>query len=980
MPATAATAAFLDELAGAIAGEVRRDPFTRYLYSTDGSIYEIPPLGVAFPVSEADVVAAVRLAGRHGVALLPRGGGTSLSGQTVGEALILDLSRHMHQVLNFDPDGRRITVAAGAVCEAINSRVAPQGLRFAPDPSTANRATIGGMVGNNASGSHSIKYGMTADCTASLRVVLAGGEAITTGPLAIDGPELAAIVSRDTMEATVYRTVLDISRRYAADIAARYPDIPRNVSGYNLRDTVRGGVVDLTRLFCGSEGTLGIVTAATLRLEPLPRFRAMALLSFADLVTAMAAIMPLRDHDVSAIELIDRLLLDLALETPYRPVVESFPAGTAAVLAVEVEGGDPAEVGARAGRIAAYARAELGVIGAEARTEPGHQREIWNMRKAAVPMMYRLPGDPKPVPFIEDMAVPPAALPAYVRGLQALFDRHGLRSFIYAHASVGCLHVRPIIPLKEPDEVQKMARIAREACELVLSLGGAMSGEHGDGLARTQWNRVMYGERLWAAFRQVKAGLDPDGLLNPGKVYAESADLTRNHRYSAGYLTADWAPMLDFTDQGTFQQAVELCNGCGGCRKPTGTMCPTFRALSEEIMTTRGRANLVRGALGGRLEPGVLFTPEFRQQVLDYCIGCKGCRAECPSGVDMGKIKAEVLYHYNRRHGKPLRSRLLARVRNLYRLGSVAPGVANAVMGSGWFRRLLGRVAGLDPRRPLPPLAMAPFSARLRAAGLGPPAAAPGHNPRRVLIFPDCFVEYNHPGVGMAAVRVLERAGAEVRLAPAAACCGRPAVSEGLLDEARAAAQRNLAALLPYVEAGWDIVALEPSCTAAFRHELRELLGLDHPGARRLAEHFLDVTEYLSRLLDAGELDGLRAAAPPPGLEQIAFHGHCHQKSLRAHLPTARVLERLTGARVHLIDAGCCGMAGSFGYKREHADFSARMADLVREAIAQAGGAVVASGTSCTAQFQDLYGWQPLHPIEVLDLALSGPEDTRTKL
>ncbi|HEY8449167.1 MAG TPA: FAD-linked oxidase C-terminal domain-containing protein, partial [Bacillota bacterium] len=619
----------------------------------------------------------------------------------------------------------------------------------------------------------------------------------------------------------------------------------------------------------------------------------------------------------------------------------------------------------------------------EVRSDPVQQRQIWNMRKAAVPLLYRMPGDPKPVPFIEDMAVSPAVLPAYVRGLQELFARHGVKSVIYAHASVGCLHLRPVLNLKEPDEVEKMARIAREACELVASLGGVMSGEHGDGLSRTQWNRLLYGDRLWEAFGRVKRAFDPAGLLNPGKVYADDVDLRRHQRYGDGYQTRPWTAALDFSDQGSFPQAVELCNGCGHCRKSTGTMCPTFRALDEEIMTTRGRANLIRGALSGRLGEDVLFSPEFRRQVLDYCIGCKGCRVECPSGVDLARIKAELLYHYHQRHGKPLRSLMLGHIRLLNRLGSAAAPLSNALAQAAPLRVLAEYVLGLDRRRPLPRFASPTLSARLRRAGLDtpPPDGVVGDHReraeqrrRRVLIFPDCFVEYNEPELGLAAVRVLERAGCEVRLAPAVACCGRPAISEGLLDEARTFARRNRDALLPYVEAGWDIVTLEPSCTASFRHELRELLGFGDAGARQLAEHVFDVTEYLGRLLDAGELEALRhtrsAVTPDAAVPaKLTYHGHCHQKSLLAHLPTARVLKALTGATVDVIDAGCCGMAGSFGYKRENYDFSVRIAEPVRQAVVASGGMLVASGTSCRAQFSDLYGWRALHPIEVLDRA-----------
>ncbi|REJ37759.1 MAG: FAD-binding oxidoreductase, partial [Bacillota bacterium] len=725
----------LQQLARDTGVEVRADPFTRYLYSTDGSIYEIEPLGVAFPRHEDDVIAIARWAAEHGVALLPRGAGTSLAGQTVGRALVLDFTKHMNRILDLDVESRTMTVEPGVVADHLNLRAGRQGLRWAPDPSTSNRATVGGMIGNNSSGAHSIRYGMTADCLDSLRVVLAGGQVIETRPLRVDGPELAAVLARrdpNDREAAIYREVLAVAKEYAADIAARYPQAPRNASGYDLKKAVRNGHVDLTRLVCGSEGTLGIVTRAVLRLEPRPPARALAVLVYDDIVTAMEAVEPLRGQDVSAIELIDRALLDLARLTPYRAVAEAFPGVTQAVLAVEVEGDDAGQVGDAAARLAELGRRELGALQAEALVDPAAQRRLWAMRKAAVPIMYRMPGDAKPVPFIEDMAVPPRALPDYVRGLKELFAGYGVDSVIYAHAGDGCLHIRPVLNLKDPADVEKMARLAADACRLVLSLGGSMTGEHGDGLSRSQWIRIQYGERLYEAFRRVKQAFDPQGIMNPGKIVADDPDLRRHLRYGNGYRTAAWTPALDFSDQGSFQQAVELCNGCGSCRKATGGMCPTFQAAGEEIMSTRGRANLIRGALGGRLDPEVLFTPEFKRQVLDYCIACKACRVECPSGVDMARIKAEVLYHFNRRHGVTLRQRLLAGTRLLFRLGSMAAPLANRLGQWGPARALAERVAGIDRRRPLPRFARTSLETWMRRPGLGAaghPAPAPPRLP-----------------------------------------------------------------------------------------------------------------------------------------------------------------------------------------------------------------------------------------------------------
>lgn len=966
----------LDDLQKNVDGEVRADRFTRYLYSTDGSVYEIEPIGVVFPRHETDILRIVHWANENRVPLLPRGAATSLAGQTVGRALILDFTKYLNKVVSLDVQRREMVVQPGIVCDIVNQQLLPHRLRFAPDPSTSNRATIGGMIANNASGARSIKYGTTADCIAGLRVVLANGEVIQTRPLALDGPELAAILSGDTLEAQIYRTVLAVTEEYADDIAVNFPDIPRNVSGYHLKGVVKDGYIDLTRLFCGSEGTLGIITEATLKLEPLPDHRAMVLFAFDDIVTSMEAVEPLRREDVSAIELMDRILLDLARETPYAAAIAALPEATEAVLVVEMEGDDQDEVVRRTRRIADYA-AQVKAIFAEARIDLEAQRQVWNMRKAAVPLLFRMAGDPKPVPFIEDMAVSPSVLPQYVRGLKQLFQRHQVESVIYAHASVGCLHLRPILNLKSPDDVQRMAVIAREACELVMSLGGVMSGEHGDGLARTQWNRFLYGDRLWEAFGIIKKAFDPLGLLNPGKVYADQVDLTENLRYGEEYPTVQWTPSQDFSDWGSFQQAVELCNGCGHCRKSTGTMCPTFRALDEEIMTTRGRANLIRGALTGKLGGDVLFSEEFKRQVLDYCISCKGCRVECPSGVDIARLKAEILHHRHQRFGAPLWSQIMANLRPLSRLASAVAPVSNWVSQGRLTRLGAEFIFGVDRRRPLPQFTRQRLSTRLQRAGLGVPPVTGVNNQakRQVLLLADCFVEHNEPEIGMACVRVLQEAGCHVRLAPMAACCGRPAISEGMLDRARNFMERNLDALVPYVDAGWDIVAVEPSCTSAFRQELRELLGFHNERVRRLSQKVFDVTEYLAHMLVAGELDHLKdkvsSVARRKEIQRITYHGHCHQKSLLAHGPTARLLQELAGVPVDVIDAGCCGMAGSFGYKKSHYDFSARLAEPVKQAIVASGGTLVASGTSCRTQFSDLFQWDSVHPVQLLDALLS---------
>ncbi len=993
------------ELKRRTSADVRTDRVTRLLYSTDASIYQMEPLGVVIPRTADDVVATVELAAQYGVPVLPRGAGSSLAGQAVGHALVLDMTRHLDAILEVDAAARTVRVQPGVVLDRLNAALRPHGLMVGPDPASGNRAVLGGIVGNNATGSHSILYGHIADHIESLRVVLADGSTATFQPR--DEKSVSHLSQHDSLEGAIYRAVGQIVNANREEIAARFPRHWRRASGYNLDRLIVEGPLNLSALIAGSEGTLATITEIGLRLVPRPAMTALAIVHFDDLIAAMEATPIILECEPSAVELMDRMLLDLTRIVPDFARRLTFVHGEPqALLAVEFYGESETELRGKLDRLAGHLhRHRLGRDMVRALT-PQAQADFWGVRKAGLGLLMSRKGDWKPIPFIEDCSVPVEHLAAYVAAIREAITAQGTQAAFYAHASAGCLHVRPLINLKQTDDVARMAAISEAASDLVLRFRGAMSGEHGDGLSRSQWNEKLFGPQLYSAFRQLKAAFDPQGIMNPGKI-VDASPMTENLRYGPEYRTRAWPTRLDFSADGGFAGAVELCNGCGTCLKlDSGTMCPSFMALREEEHSTRGRANLLRAAISGRLPPEILDGPELvtvqhplnlpriaqiytkkakkivkirvirgKKEIeagvsrvvperlpelygaLELCLACKGCRAECPSQVDMAALKSEALARYHDKQGLPLRSRLTGNIALLNRWGCAMAPLSNWVANVGLSRRLLERVAGFDRRRPLPPFARPTFTQWFRQH---PPRKDAPHGP--VVLFHDTYMTYNYPAVGMAASRLLEAAGFEVIL-PEKKCCGRPMISQGMLDEARRLAEYNIARLSPYVEQGLAIVGCEPSCVAALKEEYPMLV----PGeaAQKLAENTYLLEDFLlHHEAQTGERLHFRAR-PGPAL----FHGHCHQKALAGTLATEALLRRVPELRVDVLDAGCCGMAGAFGYEREHYDLSVQIGELrllpaVRNAPPEA--AIVVTGASCRQQIEQGTGRRVLHVAELL--------------
>ncbi len=946
------------ELRARLQGEVRFDETARTLYATDASPYEIRPIGVVVPRTTDDVRAAVEIAARHSVPLLPRGGGTSLAGQTVGRALVLDVSKYLDRVLEVNLEERWARVEPGVVRDRLNAELAPHGLQFTPDISTTSRANIGGMVANNSAGTRSIKYGKTVDQVESMRVLLMDGTELELGP--VDDAALRAKLGQQDREGELYRTVHHIVTEHAAEIDARYPKIMRRVGGYNLDEFVAGHPFNLAKLVCGSEGTLAVILDVTVRLDPVPTHRLLAMLHFETLENALTAVQHVNRHGPSAVELMDRDIFVLGRQNrALEPLLGWLQGDPGAVLMVEFDGTSPQEM--RAGLQSLQGDPDVAGLAYATylATAPEQQAEILQFRRDGLGIYSTVKGRNKPTPFVEDSSVPVENLPAYIAEVAEVCRRHGVHVVFYAHASVGVIHLRPHLDLKTERGVTAFEAISREVFELVKKYGGAWSGEHGDGLIRSYQNPSMFGPVLYQDFRAIKEAFDPARLLNPGKV-VDAPPMTDNLRYGADYPEVELPTHFDFSADGGYLGAIENCNGVGACRKVgTGTMCPSYMATRDEDHSTRGRANVLRDALNGRM-PGGLTSREV-YDVLDLCLECKACKAECPSQVDMATIKYEFLQHYYDDHGTPLSVRAVGNVARVAPLAQRLAPLSNALLPSAPVRWVMEKLVDVDRRRVMPRYARETFKHWFERERAAAPTAGADH---RVALFADTWTMFNETAPGQAAVRVLEALGYAVELVPYG-CCGRPQLSKGLLREAKGMARRNVERLHPYVERGIPVVGLEPSCVTALADDYRGLL----PGARTdaVADNVVMIDQFLAKAWTRGEIDPSTAFEKRPG--ETMLHGHCQQKAVLGTASTRAVLEWVS-EEVREVDSGCCGMAGSFGYG--HHDLSMAIGEQrLFPAVREHQGDTVACGFSCRHQIADGTSKQARHVVEVLEEALA---------
>jgi FAD/FMN-containing dehydrogenase/Fe-S oxidoreductase len=956
------TSALAGRLGREVKGQVRFDEFGRGLYATDASIYQVFPLGVVVPRDVADVEATLALCREAGVSVLPRGGGTSQCGQTVGESVVLDTSKYLRQLLALDVAARTVRVQPGLVLDHLNRQLKPHGLFFPIDPSTANRATLGGMAGNNSSGARSIKYGNMVHNVRSIDAVLADGSRARFGKLPGNLEAIPAGRYRD-----LAASLRSLAAREATEIEARFPKVLRRVGGYNL-DALLEPAPNLSHLLVGSEGTLAFFTELELELSPLPAHRALGVCHFPRFRDAMVATQELVALNPTAVELVDRTILEASRDMPeFAPTVRRFVQGEPdALLLVEFAGENAEALAERLEELDAR-MAELGYPGSTVRvTDSAAQAELWNVRSAGLNIVSNIRGDAKPVSVIEDCAVPLEHLADYTDRLTELFSRYGTRGTWYAHASVGCLHVRPVLNMKSELDVAKLRGIAEEAFALVRAFKGSHSGEHGDGLVRSEFHEVMFGRRLVHAFEEVKDAFDPAGLFNPGKIVrAPKMDDRRLFRYPPGYQALPLETALDWSSWGGFSGAVEMCNNNGACRKTdAGVMCPSYRVTKDEEHGVRGRANALRLALTGQLGPEALVS-DAMAETLSLCVGCKACKRECPTGVDMARMKLEYAWQRQRRHGLRLRDKLVA----------FLPRMAPLLQRLRWFLGLRDRIpglarlgeslSGLSARRKLPAWSPRPFlgpAERERENLDGP----------EVVLLVDTFTNWFEPEAARAALRVLERAGYRVHLPRAPGgrrplCCGRTFLSAGLVEEARVEAGDMLQALRPWVERGVPVVGLEPSCLLTLRDEFPAMLP--GPATDKLATAALLFEEFVDREVTAGRF-ALKVHPLPQ--RKALLHGHCHQKAFGAMPAVARALKLVPGLDVQAVAGSCCGMAGMFGYQAQHFDVSLAMAEetllpAVRETPLDA--LLVADGFSCQHQILGATGRKALHVACVLDAA-----------
>jgi FAD/FMN-containing dehydrogenase/Fe-S oxidoreductase len=965
-----------DRLAREITGDVFFDPFNRGRYATDASFYQIMPAGVVVPRSIDEALRTLAICRDDGRIVTPRGGGTSQCGQTVNDGIVIDLSKHLNRIVSLDVENRTCVVEPGIVLDDLNRQLRKHGLWFPVDVSTASRATIGGMAGNNSCGGRSLRYGTMRDNTLSMDAALADGTMLHFGEVPRDLVQLDSSDGR----LDLFRDMLALGQREAAEIAEKFPKVQRRVGGYNLDALVpRNAPNNMAHLLVGSEGTLAFTTQVELKLWPVIRNKVLGVCHFGSFYEAMDAAQHLVKLRPIAVELVDRTMLALGREIAmFQPIIGTAVRGDPeAVLIVEFAEEDQAENIRRLQQLGEL-MADLGFGwdhqprkwgGVVEITEPALQTAIAEFRAAGLNVMMSMKQEGKPVSFVEDCAVPLPHLADYTERLNAIFAKHGTRGTMYAHASEGCLHVRPVLNLKLEKDVKAMRAIAEETFAMVREYKGSHSGEHGDGLVRSEFHETMFGQRIIADFKEVKQRFDPDNVLNPGKIVdAPDMDDRSLFRYPPDYRVGELKTALDWSAYpgagGGFQGAVEMCNNNGACRKlEGGVMCPSYRATRNERDVTRGRANTLRLAISGQLGPDALASDEM-MDTLKLCVSCKACRHECPTGVDMAKMKIEVLAARVARHGLSLRDRLVGYLPRYAALASRFAPLANWRNNSPLLRRLFEKFVGISAQRALPQWRRDVFKSDVEAIG---PADG-----REVLLFADTFNRaYERENLD-AALRVLVEAGYRVHIPKPAdsgrpLCCGRTFLSAGLVDHARTELDRLVATYAPYASRGVPIVGLEPSCLLTLRDELLSLRSDDV--ARSISAHALLFEEFLVREAETGRL---RLPLGPVAGKALV-HGHCHQKSFGAFKPVEQVLRLVPDLNVEIIDSSCCGMAGAFGYGADTYQASMDMAELsLLPAVRRADAAtlIVADGTSCRHQIQDGTKRGALHVARVLAMSL----------
>lgn len=945
-PATTVTT-----LTDRLAGNVATGDAERALFATDASVYRQQPEIVVFPQTVTDVQEAIAFASETGRSVTARGAGSSLTGNAIGSGVIIDTTRHLTDIQEINPAEQSVTVDPGVVLNELNESLQEYGLYFPPDPSTSDTCTIGGMVANDAAGAHSVRHGTTRDNVESVEVVLADGSIATFGE--VDGEALEQLLATEGRVGEVTQTVSDLCQEHADEIAEQYPDVDRNSSGYDLQSAgdADGQWLDLSKLLVGSEGTLGFITSVTLDLTPRPERRAAAMIYYESVVMAADAVQSTLTADPSAVELIDDTVLKYARSAWD---FERIPEDAGAALLVEVESTSERAISDRLDVAIDMARTDS-TVAVERAVESDEQETLWKIRKASNPLLNRRPGPEEAPSFIEDAAIPTSELAGYLSEVLEVLDKYALETSVFGHAGQGVLHIKPFLDLRTVEDREIFEAVSEEVHTIVLEHGGSVSGEHGDGRLRSRYVKQQYGKELYAAFRRVKQAFDPEGVFNPGIIVPDSggtvAELDEGFRYE-DYEPSAPEPSLDFGEEKVGGH-IERCNGCSKCRSTgDGVMCPTYRATRDEVMSTRGRANLLREAMDGTLGQDAIESDWFHEEVLDLCISCKGCETECPTGVDMAKLKTELKHQKHQSDGIPLRSRLFANIRFVNRLGTALAPMTNWIKDRSFVKRGIEATMGIDSRRSLPDFAAESFLSWYSDRG----DSSTPKSGRKVVFFPDSYTSYNHPDVGKAAVLLLENLGYDV-VVPPVTDSGRASLSQGMIDRARAFAETNVDVLAPYADENTPVVGVEPSSVSALV-EYDDLLD----DAKGVPEIATTVSQFI---LDDLTPQQISDAFSVRRNQRIAYHGHCHAKA-KGWSSAVRTLLSLAGYDVVETDTTCCGMAGSFGYESEHYDLSVQMgANLENQLDAVDPDVIAVTGASCSQQLADS-GRNSRHPIQLL--------------
>lgn len=951
-----------NDLKRVVEGEVKFDSFSRYLYSTDASIYQILPIGVVLPKSKEDVIATIELANQYNVSILPRGGGTSLAGSTVGNSIVLDFSKYMRKVVNLNTENKSVRVQPGIIIDELNHYLSSHNLLFAPDPSSSNRGNIGGALGNNSCGAHSIRWGKTSDNVNQIESILSDGSIAN-----LESIDLNVVKNSKTPSdpiALIASKLHQIGLNYSSEIDNRYPKIMRRVSGYNLDQLIGPNELNLAKFVVGSEGTLLTITEAELSLVDKPKHKGLAVIHFNSLIESMEATVSILELDPSAVEHVGEIILDEARRhNEYKKLMDFVDGRPNSLLLVEFTGETEGELQGHLDKIKAkMSSLKLGYHTAIIVNER-EQAKVWAVRRAGLGLMMNVIGDAKPLPFVEDTAVEPHLLPKFVKRFDEILKEFGTEAGYYGHASVGCLHIRPLINLKTSVGIQQLQDIADEISSLVLEFGGSISGEHGDGLVRSPFLEKMFGIEIMNAFAEVKDIFDPQHIMNPGKITSPSP-ITHNLRKIPIEPTNIKETAISFKKEGGINTAIEMCNGQGACRKVTsGTMCPSFMATRDEEHSTRGRANALRTIITGNL-PLTSITGDRIKEIMDLCLSCKACKAECPSNVDMAKLKYDFLSRYREVNGDSFRDLILGNLDKLGMIGTATYPISNWLMSSWPIKMLLDNI-GIDSRRSLPKYSDRTFKSSIKSMKSNG-SRKPSSEKVSVALFNDTFTNYHNPEIGQAAIKVLERLGYEV-MVPDWSCCGRINLSVGDLESAKWKARKNIEVALSALKTADYIVGLEPSCLLSFKDEYLYLFPGDKD-AISVANKTILIDELLMKNIES--IKSLKLTKLP---KTVLLQTHCHQKALLGKDSSLSILKNIPNCNVIELNSGCCGMAGSFGFEKEHYEISMNLGEMnLFDKINQYNQDVeiVSMGTSCRQQINDGTGRLPMHIIELLSKTL----------